>query len=263
MGASEPMLGRIESRRLIAVVASLWWGATAALITARLADSAWADPPEEWTDLSGGRSFALWADDRRGWSIAGEAKLDPEQGKRLTPVEGEGVFFCPGGGANLVTRERYRDVELWLEFMIAERSNSGVKLNGLYEIQIIDSHAATELRGDHCGGIYPRGEALPRYHTIDAGTPPRSNAAKPAGVWQTLEIDFRSPRFDAAGEKVKNALFEHVALNGKVIHKRVEQATPTGGAWRLEKEVARGPLLLQGDHGPVAFRRVKIRPLTP
>jgi 3-keto-disaccharide hydrolase len=110
------------------------------------------------------------------------------------------------------------------------------------------------------GGIYPRAEMLPRYHHIDEGIPPRTNAAKKAGEWQTLDIVFRAPRFDGEGKKIKNARFDKVVLNGQAIHEGVEVKTPTGHAWK-QKEVPRGPLLLQGDHGPVAFRNVRVREL--
>ena len=103
-------------------------------------------------------------------------------------------------------------------------------------------------------------EERPRYHYLDKGVPPRVNAARPAGEWQSLDIVFRAPRFDARGRKVANARFVRVALNGKVVHQDVEVRHPTGSAWRLKKEVARGPLLLQADHGPVAFRNVRVRP---
>ena len=148
--------------------------------------------------------------------------------------------------------------------MISKGSNSGVKLNGLYEIQILDSHGKTkELTGDDCGGIYPRAEEKPKYHHIDKGVPPRVNAAKPAGEWQTLDITFRAPRFDADGKKTADARFVKVVLNGQVIHEDVAVHYPTGSAWRLAKEIPRGPLLLQADHGPVAFRNVRVRPVAP
>jgi hypothetical protein len=99
---------------------------------------------------------------------------------------------------------------------------------------------------------------LPRYHHIDEGTPPRVNAAKKAGEWQTLDLVFRAPKFDANRKKIKNARFDKVVLNGQVIHEAVEVKTPTGHAWRLT-EVPRGPILLQGDHGPVAFRKIRVR----
>jgi hypothetical protein len=101
---------------------------------------------------------------------------------------------------------------------------------------------------------------LPKYHHIDEGTAPRVNAARPAGEWQTLDVTFRAPRFDSSGKKVRSAQFEKVVLNGQVIHEKVEVASPTGHVWRL-KEVARGPILLQADHGPVAFRNIRVRAL--
>ena len=100
----------------------------------------------------------------------------------------------------------------------------------------------------------------PRYHTIDDGTPPSKNACREPGQWQTLKIRFRAPRFDAAGKKTANAKFERVELNGQVIHENREVAYPTGAAWH-NKEHAEGPLLLQGDHGPVAFRNLRIKTL--
>jgi hypothetical protein len=166
-----------------------------------------------------------------------------------------------GRASNLVTREKYTDLEAHVEFLVARGSNSGVKMMGLYEIQIYDSHEVKELTGDHCGGVYPRGENQPRYHTIDKGIPPRVNAAKPPGEWQTLDIVFQAPRFDESGKKVRNARFLKVLLNGEVVQENAELLYPTGAAWRLAKEIPEGPFFLQGDHGPVAFRNVRIRPL--
>src|SRR5262245_3267073 len=146
--------------------------------------------------------------------------------------------------------------------MVSERSNSGVKFIGHYEIQLLDSFGrpVDQLTGSDCGGVYPRGESLPSYHTIDRGTPPRVNACKKAGEWQSLDIIFRAPRFDRDGTKTENARFIKVVLNDQVIHESVELKYPTGSAWRKSKEVPEGPILLQGDHGPVAFRNVRVRP---
>jgi hypothetical protein len=144
--------------------------------------------------------------------------------------------------------------------MIPERSNSGVKLAGCYEIQIFDSWQKKKVTGSDCGGIYPRGELQPRYHTIDDGTPPKENACREAGQWQSLKIAFRSPRFDASGKKVANARFDRVELNGVLVQENQEVAYPTGHAWHNE-EHEKGPLLLQGDHGPVAFRNLRIKAL--
>lgn len=215
---------------------------------------------KEWKPLDTSASFSGWREDHQGWTTANEASLDPTEPKHLRTTPGDKILVSAGEGANLLSAEDFQDVEVRLEFMIPKDANSGVKLNGLYEIQIIDSYGKKKLRGDDCGGVYPRGENEPDYHVIDEGFPPRVNAAKPAGEWQTLQIGFKGPRFDEAGKKTSNAKFTRVVLNDKVIHENVELPCPTGANWRLAPEVARGPLMLQGDHGPVAFRNIAVRP---
>jgi hypothetical protein len=74
-----------------------------------------------------------------------------------------------------------------------------------------------------------------------------------------LDIIFQAPRFDSDGKKARNARFVKVVLNGKVIHDDVELKTPTGNNWS-KQEHATGPLFLQADHGPVAFRNIRVRP---
>src|SRR5262245_23420140 len=97
-----------------------------------------------------------------GWQAAGAAALDKANPRRLTVTPGEGLLVNGPGGraADLVSKQSFGDVEVHAEFLIPQRSNSGVKLMGLYEIQILDSAAvpAESLTGDHCGGIYPRAE---------------------------------------------------------------------------------------------------------
>jgi hypothetical protein len=220
-----------------------------------------AEEGARWLELTGDRELSAWAAPTDGWVTGGGTDLDPQNPKRLLARPGAGVLVNSAGKArNLLSKENLQDVEVHVEFLIAKGSNSGIKLMGLYEIQIVDSHGVKELTGDHCGGVYPRAEDKPRYHHIDKGMPPRSNAARPAGEWQTLDIVFRAPRFDAEGKKVEPARFVKVMLNDVVIHENVDVPYPTGSAWRLKKEVASGPLMLQADHGPVAFRNVRVRP---
>jgi hypothetical protein len=211
----------------------------------------------------------VWVAPLPGWEEVGGVALDPSNPARLAESPGSGTLSNgPDGRAdgskrkavNLVSRERFGDVEVHLEFLVPRGSNSGVKFQGLYEIQIADSHGAKVPKADGCGGIYPRAEMLPKYHHIDEGYPPRVNAARPAGEWQTLDVVFRAPKFDASGKKIADARFERVVLNGQVIHRGVAVPCPTGHYWR-NKEVPTGPLLLQGDHGPVAFRNVRVTPL--
>jgi hypothetical protein len=219
---------------------------------------------EGWIDLTADAKARLgWEKLTDEWLVAGSAAVDPKNPRKLVGESGDGVLVnSPKGRApNLLTRQQFADAEAHVEFLIPKGSNSGVKMMGLYEIQIYDSYGKKEVTGNDCGGIYPRAEEQPIYHHIDKGTPPRVNAARPPGEWQTLDIVFRAPRFDAAGKKTANARFLKVVLNGEVIHEDVEVEYPTGAAWRLKKEMATGPLLLQGDHGSVAFRHVRVRPL--
>jgi hypothetical protein len=139
-----------------------------------------------------------------------------------------------------------------------------VKFHALYEIQIFDSYGVKDkdLDGTHCGGIYPRAELKPTYRYVDKGIAPKVNACKEPGTWQTLDAIFVAPRFDAAGKKTANAKIGKAILNGQVIHENQEMETPTGHNWH-NKEMSTGPLLLQGDHGPVAFRNVRVRPYVP
>jgi hypothetical protein len=214
-----------------------------------------------WQVLLGPETgLRAWRPTKGSWLEGGDAVLDPKNPRRLLVKPGKGVFVngVRGRLPNLLSRQKYGDLEVHVEFLIPQRSNSGVKLQGWYEIQIFDSYGVKKLSGSDSGGIYPRAEMLPSYHHIDDGIPPRLNAARPAGQWQTLDITFRAPRFNAAGKKIANARFVRVVLNGKLVHDNVELKTPTGNNWR-EPEVARGPLLLQADHGPVAFRNVRVR----
>jgi hypothetical protein len=215
---------------------------------------------EGWIELIGEKGFEHWRNPPGGWIRAGDAAPDLANPARLLAKDGDGTIVTgpTGRSRNLLTKQDFGDVEAHFEFKIPRGSNSGVKLEGLFEIQIFDSFGVTKPTATHSGGIYPRAEMLPRYHHIDEGTPPRVNAAKKPGAWQTLDLIFRAPRFDADGKKIKNARFDKVVLNGQVIHEGAELKTPTGHAWH-GKEVSRGPILLQGDHGPVAFRNIRVR----
>ena len=118
---------------------------------------------------------------------------------------------------------------------------------GEYEIQILDSFGRTELGMGDMGAIY--GAAVPT-----------QNASKAPGQWQKYVIDYRAPRFDAAGKKTANARIVKITLNGQVIHQDVEMknATPGGVSG---KEAPTGPLMFQGNHGEVAYRNIQVTPV--
>src|SRR5262245_60341632 len=174
---------------------------------------------EGWTELIGAQGLDAWRTPTGGWLVAGDARPDPERPTRLVAEPGTGVLVNGRAGrtTNLVSRQEFGDLEAHFEFLIPMGSNSGIKFETLYEIQIADSFGVARPTASHNGGIYPRAELLPRYHHIDDGIPPRVNASRPAGQWQTLDVVFRAPRFDEGGKKVQNARFAKVVLNGQVI----------------------------------------------
>jgi len=218
----------------------------------------------DWTSLGPEDNFAAWRQPVGEWCEAGDAALDPDDPRRLIGKPGRGVMINGHSGrtASLVTRQAFQDVELYLEFMVARGSNSGVIFHGNYEIQIRDTCGKRPVTAADCGGIYPRAEAKPTYHYPYGGVPPRVNAAKQPGHWQTLHIVFRSPRLDPNGNKTENARFVKVVLNGHVLYQDQEVPYPSGLNWR-RKERPVGPIILQGDYGPVAFRHVRVRPWRP
>ena len=223
--------------------------------------SARGDEPS-WIDLAGPKGLASWKTPTLAWAEVGAVHSDPSNPKKLAVEPGSGILYNGPLGLtkNLVSSVSFGDVEMHVEFLIPKGSNAGIKLEGLYEVQIFDSWGVTRPKATDCGGIYPRAELLPKYRYLDDGFPPKVNACKPPGEWQTLDLTFRAPRFDDRGEKVANARFEKVLLNGQCVQEDLEISAPTGHAYRT-KEVPEGPILLQADHGPVAFRAVKVRPL--
>ncbi|NUQ63666.1 MAG: DUF1080 domain-containing protein [Pirellulales bacterium] len=218
---------------------------------------------EDWLELIGNDALGAWQGECGGWTVGGDAALDPQDVRALVAMPGRGVLISSLSGRaesrNLTSKQSFADQEIHIEFLVPKGSNAGVKFQGLYEIQIADSFGKAQPTASDCGGVYPRAELEPRYHTIDEGVPPPVNACKPAGEWQELDVVFRAPRFDAEGKKIEDARFVKVTLNGRVLHENIGLKWPTGHAWRKEKEVARGPLFLQGDHGPVAYRNLRIK----
>jgi hypothetical protein len=194
----------------------------------------------------------------KGWQEVANVSLDKSHPTELTSTAGTGIMLSAGKGraGDLFTKKQYGDVELHVEFMIPAHSNSGLYLMGSYEVQVYDSYGVAKdaYPGIECGGIYP--EWL---HNRNAhGHSPLVNASTAPGTWQTFDVIFRAPRFDAAGKKTANARFVKVLHNGKLVQRDVEVFGPTRGG---QPEKAAGPLRLQGDHGPVAYRNLRIRPL--
>jgi len=216
------------------------------------------------TDLTG-NDLSAWRGDTGQWEVVGDAFANPQNEKSLSSKPGTGVILNgpTGRTSNLFSKAEFGDVEAHIEFMIPKGSNSGIYFMGRYEIQVYDSYGVEkdEYPGIECGGIYQRWDES-RDPKGYEGHSPRANASRPPGQWQTFDVVFRAPRFDAAGRKLANARFEKVVHNGVVIHEDVELTGPTrAGAYNDEKPA--GPLMLQGDHGPVAYRNIRIETAGP
>jgi hypothetical protein len=215
-------------------------------------------PEQDGVSLFNGKDLSGWklrnpkAEDKSKWSVVSAVRLKEGMPGQFDFDRGEGVLLNGGDGhgVDLLSQTRHGECEVHVEFNVAKGSNSGVYFEGQYEVQILDSYGRkdADLKYGDCGGIYNT-------------RPPSTNASKAPGEWQTFDVVFQAPRFDAAGKKTANAKFVKVVHNGKVIHEDVEVKGPTtaalGGA-----ETAEGPLMLQGDHGPVAFRNLRMKLLT-
>ena len=178
--------------------------------------------------------------------------------------KGAGILFnqfdeksTAGGKGNLFTSMEHGDIFLSLDFLIPKGSNSGIYLQSRYEIQLFDSWKVKVPHVQDCGSIYERwDESKPDGQKGYQGHPARTNACFAPNVWQHLEIEFKAPKFDATGKKTSSAQFSKVVLNGVTIHENVVLTGPTRSA-AFNDEKPTGPLMIQGDHGPVAFRNIQ------
>ena len=219
-----------------------------------------------------GKSITLFggAEDMDGWQGKGGAKigdwrvaqsvgLDAKDEGKFAIQEGQGIFLNGDKGrtVNLFSKAEHGDIEAHIEFCVPKGSNSGIYFQGRYEIQVLDSWGVKKLKYGDCGGIYQRGPRKDKGADYP-GKAPRVNASKAPGQWQSFDIVFRAPRFDKAGKKTADARFIKVVHNGQVIHEDEPVNGPTRAA-AFNNEKPAGPLMLQGDHGPVAYRNLKIR----
>lgn len=252
---------------IIVLASAILWSGDA---TAELDRDFHGDPPylqsDGWIPLLNGADLTGWhAQEGMGeneWfttrAIRYAADQDP---KKLSgaPAAGSRILNGPKGHtANLVTDMKHGDIELYVEFMVPKGSNSGVYLQGLYEIQVFDSWGVAKPRTTDCGSIYHR---WINEKPVD-GSAARVNASRRPGEWQSFHAWFRAPRFDANGKKTANARFVKVLHNGLLVQENVNLEGGTRAHMPIA-EAALNPLMLQGDHGPVAFRNLYYRPLPP
>lgn len=217
----------------------------------------------DWLVWLDGKDVSGWiptaAPEENAWTLASAVALDPADPTHFAITPGTGILVDGpvGKTCNLVSSLQHGDCEAHIEFVVPRGSNSGVYFMGKYEIQILDSYGKEHVEFSDCGGIYAR---WIDEKNVD-GHAPRVNASRAPGEWQEYDVVFRAPRFDAQGNKIENARFVRVVHNGKVVHENVELKGPTRAALPGPEQKT-GPLMLQGDHGPVAYRNIRVRSLT-
>ena len=178
----------------------------------RLSQTLGAKPPKSAIVLFNGKNFDKWKHTRK------KPGADSVQWKLI-----DGAMEVKPGSGSIITRKEFTDVKLHLEFRTPfmpeargqGRGNSGVYLQGRYEVQVLDSYGL-EGRDNECGGIYKV-------------APPLVNMCAPPMQWQTYDITFCVPRFDNTGKKISDARMT-VIHNGVKIHNNVKVSKATTAA---------------------------------
>jgi hypothetical protein len=200
-------------------------------------------PPSDAVVLFDGKDASHWVQKKDGspskWTVAdGYLEVAPKTG-------------------DIQTKESFGDCQLHVEFREPsppkgedqDRGNSGVFLMGLFEIQVLDSYNSKTYADGQVAAVYGQ-------------YPPLVNAARPPGEWQTYDIIWHGPRFDASGKLTRPA---HVTViqNGVLVQDSVEPTGPTGHHVRppYTKIPEKLPLALQDHNHPVRYRNIWIREL--
>ena len=200
-----------------------------------------AAPPSDAIVLFDGKDLAQWRDKRTGgpvaWTVA------------------DGVATSAKG--DIVTTNQFGDLQLHLEFREPTppkgdgqgRGNSGVFLMGQYEIQVLDCYHNKTYADGATAGIYGQHPAL-------------VNAFRPPGEWQTYDIIFNVPHFDADGKLVSPG-YVTVFHNGVVAqnHQAIRGATNWKSPGKYTPHGPTGPLALQYHNNSVSFRNIWVRPV--
>jgi len=154
--------------------------------------------------------------------------------KPMNWIVDEGAMTNTPPANNLVSKERFKDFRLEAEYKLSPKGNSGIYLRGRYEMQVLDD-AGTQPEAHGHMAIYSR-------------KAPDVVASKPAGEWQAVQITL-----------VGNCVT--VVLNGQTVHNNARIEGITGGALDAN-ETEPGPIMIQGDHEKVWFRKVVVTPIT-
>lgn len=232
------------------------------------------DPPflieSGWIPLLNGENMEGWEyvtnSGDGGWTASPGIIWD--ESDENTPIKGAYIsgdrivntIEAPGKVASdIVSKRKFGDAEIYLEFLVADKSNSGVYVHGIYEVQVLSTYGKEKDKASAiCGAIYDYDKQVDGEWV--GGVAPLVRAERPSGQWQSYHIHFQAPRFDSEGNKISNAKFIRVLQNGILIHENVERKAMTRAGMKIP-EAPENPLMLQGNHGPIAYRNIYIRPI--
>lgn len=202
-------------------------------------------PPSDAIVLFNGTDLSKWV----MWD---DGKLTPP-----TWTLGKGWFAVKPHTGSLVTKEKFGDIQLHVEFAAPVppkgrdqgRGNSGVLLMGRYELQVLDCWNNPTYADGHTGAVYGQ-------------HPPLVNACLPPGQWQSFDVVFHAPRFD--GDRVANPARWTVFHNGVLVQDNVESigAVAYRDVGRYSPHGAEEPLALQDHEVAVRYRNIWVRRLT-
>lgn len=198
-----------------------------------------AAAPSDAIVLFNGRDLSQWTfKNSRSWKIDG------------------GVLEVVPGAGDMTSKEKFGDLQLHLEFAAPvparntsqNRGNSGIFLQGLYEIQVLDDWDNPTYADGQTGAIYGQ-------------WPPLVNPARKPGEWQVYDIIFEAPRME--GDRVLKPAYVTVLLNGVLLHHHKELMGPTvhRALAKYAVQPAEGPIVLQDHQQPVRYRNIWVRRL--
>lgn len=187
--------------------------------------------------------------------IVGDAYADRDMKHHMETAAGSGILTIQSEeseNAVLLTQFEHGDIDLQLDFMAAKGSSAELLLQGRYGVRLTDSWLKASLVPEDNAGISPS-EDPGDFQGSAAG----ENASRSPGLWQRLEISFKAPRFDESGNKIADARFDKVILNGEVVQQDITVDAPSSAIF--EDEDLAGPLALRALDGPVAIRNIRYK----
>lgn len=176
----------------------------------------------------------------------------------VSDAETRSILLAPAAveDVSLLSEVSLGDSIVTFEALLTESSRAGVYLQGRYEVVLVPGLGTEPLTVADLGALAPRWNP-DRDPAAFAGVPPRVAAPVTEDQWVLVEIEFRAPRYNEAGEKIEPAMLLNVRINGQVVQRNTVAAGFTRGAinpW----ETSSGPLMIQVHKGPLALRNLSL-----